>query len=226
MRMSAYVIAAVLSAGLPAAARAQSAPPAAVPPTSPAPTAGETQSHWTITGFVGSNFGHSTLDPSVAFGGQLAFLWRGVIGAEGIADFAPSFKLDNAILTENPRTNSYMANAIFAVPLGEQGQVQPYVSGGLGGIQLIATALNAGLPHVSGTLPTGTSQGNQFKLGTNVGGGVMAFTGIIGFRADVRYYKASNDSTFQSSTPIGQFTETLLSGLDFWRANIGIAVRW
>src|SRR5947208_1398075 len=75
MRMSAYVIAAVLSAGLPTAARAQSAPPAAVPPTSPAPTAGETQSHWTITGFVGSNFGNSTLDPSVAFGGQFAFLW-------------------------------------------------------------------------------------------------------------------------------------------------------
>jgi len=226
MRMSAYVITAVLSAGLPAAARAQSAPPAAVPPTSPAPTAGETQSHWTVTGFVGSNFGKSTLDPSVAFGGQAAYLWRGVIGGEAIADFAPSFKLDNAILSENPRTNSYMANAIFALPLGGGGQVQPYVSGGLGGIQLIAKANNFGLPHPTGTFPTGTSQGNQFKLGTDVGGGVMAFTGMIGFRADVRYYKASTDTTFQSSTAVGQFTETLLSGLEFWRANIGIAVRW
>jgi hypothetical protein len=226
MRMSALVITAVLCASVPHVATAQSAPPAAVPATAPPITAGATQSHWTIAGFVGSNFGNSTIDPSVAFGGQVGYLWRGMVGGEALADFAPSFKLDNTILSENPRTNAYMANAIFALPLGASGQFQPYVSGGLGGIQLVARAFNIALPHASGTFPTGTSESDQFKLGTNVGGGLMGFNGMIGFRADVRYYKANTDSTFQSSNAIGQFTETLLSGLDFWRANIGIAVRW
>jgi outer membrane protein with beta-barrel domain len=226
MRMPALVIAVVLCAFMPRMATAQSAPPAAVPSAAPPITAGATQSHWTVAGFVGSNFGKSTLDPSVAFGGQVGYLWKGMVGGEVLADFAPSFKLDNAILAENPRTNAYMANAIFALPLGASGQFQPYVSGGLGSIQLVARAFNIALPHLSGTFPTGTSQSDQFRVGTDVGGGLMGFNGLIGFRADVRYYKATSTTTFQSSNAIGLFTESLLSGLDFWRANIGIAIRW
>ena len=224
--MRALGITTVLCATLPAVAGAQSATPAAVPAAAPAVTAGATKSHWTVAGFVGSNFGNSSVDPSVSFGGQLAYLWKGMVGGEAITDFAPAFKLDNAALSENPRTNAYMGNAIFALPLGARGQFEPYVSGGAGSIQLVAQAFNIALPHLSGTLPTGTSKADEFKFGTNVGGGVMGFNGMIGFRADVRYYKATNDHSFQSATPIGQFTETLLSGLGFWRANIGIAVRW
>jgi hypothetical protein len=80
---------------------------------------------------------------------------------------------------------------------------------------------------VSGTpIPTGTTDGDEVKRGTNVGAGLMGFAGIIGFRADIRYYKAATDTSLQSTTPVGQFTETLLSGLDYWRANIGVAIRW
>jgi len=226
--MSAYVITALLAVGLPHAATAQSAAiaPAAVPAAVEPTLIGATASHWLLSGFVGSNFGSSTKDPNVNFGGQVAFLWKGVIGGEAVADFAPSFKMDNPALSENPRANSYMANGIFALPLGSEGQIEPYVSGGMGVIQLTTRVFNAALPHVSGGAITGTSDGNQLKLGTNVGGGVMGFAGTIGFRADVRYYRAGADKTLQSTSPAGQFTETLLSSLDFWRANIGVVLRW
>jgi hypothetical protein len=225
--MSAYVIAVLLCAGLPGTAKAQNPPqpPAAVPTTASAPVAGPTQSHWLATGFVGSNFGGNTAkDASAAFGGQVAYLWRGVFGAEGIADFAPSFKLDNIILSENPRTNAFMGNAIFAMPLGGEGQWQPYVSGGVGTIGLKVTAFNA-LLLPGGGLVTGTSTNDQYKFGYDVGGGLMGFRGMIGFRADARWYKASTSATGQT-TVIGLFSDNLLTGLDFWRANVGISVRW
>ena len=226
MRMSAYVITAVLAGVLPSVATAQSAPPAAVPPAAPPITAGATQSHWVVTGFVGSNFGGNTaVDPSVAFGGQLAYLWHGVIGGEVIGDFAPSFAINNVGLSENPRTNSYMGNVVFALPLGSDGEWQPFVSGGGGSISLRAVAFNAFLPHLSGTIPTGTSTYEEFKAGWDVGGGIMGFRGMIGFRADARYYKAGTNVTTQT-TPIGAFTDSLLTGLNFWRANIGVALRW
>ena len=225
MRMSAFVIATMLAAGLPGAAIAQNV--AGPPPATPSSHVGITQSHWIVSGFVGSNFGGATAtDPSVDFGGQLGWLWRGVFGGEVLADFAPTFKVDNLALSENPHTNSYMANAIFAIPLGADGQFQPYVSGGLGAIQLRTRVFNAALPHVSGVIPTGTSDGDQMKSATNIGAGLMGFAGVIGFRADIRYYKASTDRTFQSTSAVGQFTETLLSGLDYWRANIGVALRF
>jgi hypothetical protein len=226
MRMSAYVIAAVLTAGLPCAAIAQNTP--GPPPATASSHVGTTQSHWLVSGFVGSNFGGATAtDPSVDFGGQFGWLWRGVFGGEVLADFAPTFKVDNIALSQNPHANSYMANAIFAVPLGADGQFQPYVSGGLGAIQLQTRVFNAALPRVSGTpIPTGTSDGDEITSGTNIGAGLMGFAGVIGFRADIRYYKASTDSALQSTSAVGQFTETLLSGLDYWRANIGVAIRW
>jgi hypothetical protein len=225
MRISAYVITGVLAV-LPGAAMAQSAPPASVPVAAPAPIAGPTQSHWTVTGFVGSNFGGNTaVDPSTSFGGQLAYLWRGVIGGEAIADFAPSFSLNNVFLTENPRTNAYMGNLIFAMPLGGSGQWQPYVSGGAGSISLRTVVITALLPTATGPIVAGTSTNDNFKFGWDVGGGLMGFHGMIGFRADARYYKADTSRTNQT-TLSGAFTDALLTGLDFWRANIGVAVRW
>jgi len=227
MRMTAYVITAVLSAALPGIALAQSAPPAAVPSAAPPIDVGPTKSHWLLAGFVGSNFGSSATDQSVAFGGQLAYLWKGVAGVETIVDLNPSFRLDNLLLAENPRANAYMANAIFAMPVGASGQFQPYVSGGVGGIQLVAKVFNIALPHPSGTFPLGTTEGDQFRLGTNIGGVLMGFAGMIGFRADARYYSASSSERFFTpTTPVGEFAQTLFQGLHFWRANIGVALRW
>jgi hypothetical protein len=214
---------------LPGVARAQSTnPPAAVPPATPASLYGITRSHWIVSGFVGSNFGGSTTaaDPSATFGGQLAYMWKGVIGAEALADFAPSLRIDNPALAQHPQVNSYMANMIFAIPLGGEGQFEPYISGGVGGIQMHATVFNLALANPTGTPPVGTTDGDRTKLGTDLGGGVMGFAGTVGFRADVRYYKVPADTTLQSTSAVGLFTEGLLSGLNIWRANIGLALRW
>jgi hypothetical protein len=227
MRISAYVITAALAAGLPGAAMAQSQPqpPAAVPVAASAPIAGPVQSHWLLTGFVGSNFsGNTVVDPSPSFGGQIAYLWRGVFGGEAIADFAPGFNINNVFLAENPRMNAYMGNAIFAMPIGHEGQWQPYVSGGAGTVSLRAVVFNAFLPGVGGL---GTTTSEQSKFGWDVGGGLMGFKGLIGFRADVRYFKTdTNLNLSNQTTSVGVFEDTLLTGLSFWRANIGIALRW
>jgi hypothetical protein len=237
MRTRLGVIAsAALIAAFPAisSAQNQTPPPAPPPVNSPAPAqpppppsrvevSDSPSSQWMASGFVGSNFGAAASNASVDFGGQLAWLYRGAIGAEFLADFAPNFRLNNALLADNPNVNSYMVNVIGAVPIGgSEARVQPYVSGGLGGVQLRSDMINIA-SAVSTTTPA-----NQMRFGGNVGAGVMAFSGNVGIRADVRYYRAftNNDLTTSTSTPADVFAQNLLSGLDFWRANLGIAVRW
>ena len=237
MRTSLGVIAAAaLIAAFPAISSAQNqTPPPVLPPASspapaqPAPSPSKIEvgdapaSQWLASGFVGSNFGAAANDASVDFGGQLAWLYRGAIGAEFLADFAPNFRLNNALLADNPNVNSYMVNVIGAVPIGgSEARVQPYVSAGLGGVQLRSEMVN-----IASTVSS-TTAANQMRFGGNVGAGVMAFSGSVGIRADVRYYRTftNNDLTTSTSTPADVFAQNLLSGLDFWRANLGIAVRW
>jgi hypothetical protein len=224
------ILVVTLTAAFPAVSSAQSQtppPPPAPAPSQPVPPGTvnvhePTTSYWTASGFVGSNFGAGADSASVDFGGQLAYLYRGKIGAEFLADFAPHFRINNALLADNPNVNSYMLNVIGAVPIGSEAQVQPYVSGGLGGIQLRSDMFN-----IASAVPGMTTEANQTKFGGNVGAGVMAFAGNVGIRGDVRYYRAFNSDISTNATNAADvFAQNLLSGLDFWRANIGIAVRW
>jgi hypothetical protein len=182
-----------------------------------------TQSRWTAAGFVGANYGASTTSSSVDFGGQVGYLFRGMIGGEFIADFAPNFNLTNAFLADRPNVNAYMANVILAAPLGSEAPIQPYVSAGLGGVQLRSNMLAVA------NVPTSTqTEANQTRGGGDIGFGVMGFAGNVGIRGDVRYFRAftNNTVTTTGNTAADAFSQNLLSGLDFWRANIGIAVRW
>jgi hypothetical protein len=228
------ILAAALTAALPAISAAQSQAPPPAPPPTPAPAPAQpapqsdlnlhdsTESNWIASGFVGSNFGARADSASVDFGGQLAYLYRGAIGAEFLADFAPHFRMNNVLLADNPNVNSYMLNVIGAVPIGSEARVQPYVSGGLGGIQIRSDMLNIVSAPIGATTPA-----NQTKFGGNIGGGVMGFAGNVGIRGDVRYYRVFNsDVSTNATTPSEVFAQNLLSGLNFWRANIGIAVRW
>ena len=180
-------------------------------------------SHWTAAGFVGANYGARANSSSVDFGGQIGYLYRGVIGGEFLADFAPSFNISNAFLADRPNVNAYMANVLLSAPLGSDHQIQPYVSAGLGGVQLRSNML------ASASVPTSTqTEANQTRGGGDIGFGIMGFASNIGIRGDVRYFRAftNNTVTTTTSTPADAFSQSLLSGLDFWRANIGIAVRW
>ena len=84
---------------------------------------GATVSHWTASGFVGGSFGAGTENLSgagnsggVDYGGQIAYLWRGIIGPEFLYNTSPNTKLNSAFLASDAKVNSYMGNIIAALP--------------------------------------------------------------------------------------------------------------
>ena len=105
---------------------------------------------------------------------------------------------------------------------------QPFVSGGLGAITLRSDDLTGNI----GNDFNQNFASDDTQLGGNIGFGIMGFAQNVGVRADVRYFHAFGDnalenalninsSTFDDSSPI-----SILPGLNFWRANIGLAFRW
>jgi len=193
---------------------------------------GNGTSHWIASGFVGTDFGSRATGSSVDFGGSVGYLWNNWIGGEFLAGFAPNFQLQstapNAILLSgnNPAVNSYMANAIGAVALGPDANWQPFVSAGFGAIQLRSGLNN--INTIAGTTVTSFNS-NESRAGGNIGAGIMGFMGGWGIRADVRYFRAfsQNDTNSNGSTANGSTTNLgIVPGLDFWRANIGVAFRW
>jgi hypothetical protein len=229
MRLASYVIGTAMVAAFSGTAIAQTTPPPA--PTTPT-YSGPTESHWVAAGFLGSTFNTSSdsaaidnSDGLVGVGGQIAYLWRGVFGGEFLADFAPSMEFDNSRLSadRNINVNSYMANAIGTYPVGAEGQFQPYASGGWGRIAVAGDVFN-----VIGDPNSGTDRVKQGRTGVNFGGGLMAFASpTIGIRTDVRYYRASDNDSVDLDDPLADaLGDSVFSGLEFWRANIGMALRW
>jgi hypothetical protein len=116
-----------------------------------------------------------------------------------------------------------MFNAIAAAPLGSSGQWQPYISSGIGRIQMVADvfSFNQNLNVL------GTTEVDKGRFGWNIGTGVMGFGGAVGFRADIRYYRANSSSeTFIVEDLDDELVQSVLGGLEFWRANAGVAFRW
>ncbi len=189
------------------------------------------ESHWLASGSLGSGFEADAEDPGVNFAGTIGWLWHGVIGGEFQANFSPDFQLDAALtpsfLAEEPAINSYMLNVIGALPLMAGGQFQPYFSGGAGWF-----TMNADPTPGDGNLDL-----DDTETGWNAGFGVMGFLGQLGVRADLRYFAVGGDE-FQGVDPSvprhGAVVDDreqgldvgLLSGLSFWRGNVGVALRW
>jgi opacity protein-like surface antigen len=224
-RVFEVVAACALTIALPAISAAQARQTAPPPPSqNERASFNDHDNTWIATGFLGSNFGARADESSVQFGGQLAYLYRGVFGGEVLADFAPHFRLDNPLLAGNPAVNAYMANAIAAIPIRSEARFQPYVSGGLGGVQLRSSDIRTPAVPTSNL----TTSSSQMKLGGNIGGGVMGFAGNVGIRADIRYFTVFGNSisTDPNIAAADLFAQNLLSGLDFWRANLGVVVRW
>lgn len=201
---------------------------------------------WMASGFLGTNFGSSrtnnleltgleTFDSgttSATFGGQVAYLARGVIGGEFLAEFSPRLNTFNNVLFErSPNVNTYMFNLIAAAPFGSIQSFDPYISGGIGWVGMhadIFTANPLGVQNIN-TIPTQSVSAQKF--GWDLGGGVMAWSEKNwGFRGDLRYYRSTSSGTdaFDVNN-IGtgdDFTLAELSGISFWKANAGIAFRW
>jgi len=249
MRMTDLVLTAAIVGGLSSTAMAQTptTTPQQTPTTSQQTPVGIAtidpyQNHWVASAFVGSNFntgGRNEFnesdfdinhdDTSVTFGGQAAYLWRGYVGAEALLDFSPSFELNNLFLENNPAVNTYMANAIAGVPLGSENQFFPYLSGGFGAVQMRATLFTLNPADTPNINAIGTFKATGSRFGGNIGVGVMGFlASSVGFRGDVRYYRTSVDNVnLADAIGDGQlFTQGALSGLAFWKVNIGVAFRF
>ena len=221
MRSAKYFVAAAFVTALAGTASAQGTSTATTQPT----TYGATVSHWVASGFVGGGFNASSDDPriqenggGVTFGGQAGYLWHGFVGPEFLAEWAPSFDVNAVFVDGNTHQSSYMANIIAAAPLGADGQLMPFISGGFGRIGMTADIINP--------IDLTTDNNSNSVWGSNIGGGIMAFaTDRVGVRGDVRYYHANSDTNIAGS-PADQLVESIVSGVHFWRATGGLSVRW
>jgi opacity protein-like surface antigen len=219
----ALVVTAILATWV-TSAWAQAAPAPAAAPAPPGEYYG-----WTAAGFIGSYFaagGEATqannINGSLTYGGQVGKMY-GHFGAEFVADFAPKYKIDSVALSEHPEVNTYMANVIGIWNTRFQTHVQPYISGGIGTVQMHASVL----PATALTGGTANVKVWENRFGWDLGGGVFAFAGrAVGLRADIRYYSANNGTDNTGDSPAQRVSSALLSGLSFWRANIGVAFRW
>jgi Outer membrane protein beta-barrel domain len=237
MRLHHWAFAATLVAGLPVAAFAQQPNDQNEKTTTTvtqttSSTRGDSDSdfdsrgQWFASAFVGSNFGaRSDLEldqgSSLDFGGGVGYMWKKALGAEFLAGFTPNFRTNsNVLFGERPQVNSYMFNAIGAIPVGSNGAWQPFLSGGFGALTLRSDVLSG----TGNNTIDQTFSPDDTQFGGNIGGGIMGYAGNVGIRADVRYFHGfkSNDAV-DANNPVA---DNILSGLDFWRANIGVAVRW
>lgn len=229
--MSRWFSLTVLMLAVPVAAAAQqtTATPAYGAYTAPYPI----ESHWLVSGSLGSDFENDAADPSVNFAAAAGWLWHGVIGGEFQANFTPDFQLNPDIapvfLAKEPSINSYMLNVIGAAPLMAGGQFQPYVSGGAGWFTM----------HGTPTEGDSNIDLDATETGWNAGAGVMGFLGQLGVRADLRYFRVMGNE-FQGvdsgilraghGTVVDDqeqaINANLLGGLSFWRGNVGVALRW
>lgn len=210
MRALHFVLAAVLTCALTASAAAQ--------------TVTTTESHWLASAFAGASFGEQMDESSPDFGGTVGYLWRGVFGGEFQANLSPEFDLNDPrsdlLFGEEPWLNSYMANAIGAVPLGAEGRYRPYLSGGLGMFTLESDYLGeSGGPDDIAP--------DDSRFAGNIGGGILGFMGAAGFRFDMRYFNGFGKADVEANdTPEQVIGKQILADLGFWRASGGVVFRF
>jgi len=215
-------------------------PPPPPPPPAPAVVAAvveETEYEPWIASFnVGNYFEASggalnevldvPINRSIAFGGQIAYVWQSTnLGAEFLADFAPTFKIPSLVISDHPSLSAYMFNAIYGFRFGHLGSFRPYISGGIGAINM-----SADLITIDTNLIQSTISASQSRFGGNVGVGGFGYVGKVGVRADIRWFKANNDNTLDLNVDNSRLDDANrlveLSGIKYWRSSLGVAFRW
>jgi hypothetical protein len=218
-------------------------PPAPAPPPAPvvAPTTvSEHRRDWIATAFVGTSLDTTLgVNPlgtgvtaensrdvggSLAAGGQIGYTWR-YVGAEFTADFSPDANIFNAFLADEPHINSFMGNVLGSIPFRD-GQFRPYITAGLGAVMMHTRVFtSADITN----LDTVTSTVSRF--GSNIGAGIWIFShGTVGVRADFRHYTtratSNPDLLLENPGSASDITRALVSGLNFWRSDVGVSFRW
>jgi opacity protein-like surface antigen len=177
-----------------------------------------TTNEWILSGHVGTAFGDEVEEADASFGGTITYLRNGMFGAEFLAGFNPNMDLVLAP-TDDSAVNNYMVNAIAALPLGEAGRWQPFVSAGLGAMTIHSTL------EGQGDLGDDLFDVDDTQAGGNVGVGLMGFGDQWGFRSEVRYFNGFDDDDDDNPSDLLDPAD-FLGNIDFWRANVGLAYRW
>ena len=176
---------------------------------------GSARADWLFTPNIGTGFGGDASGREhLTYGASIGWMGAGVFGWEADFAFTPEFfESDDDVIDVFSSSNvtTFMVNAIVGVPAGGQsgGGFRPYFSGGVG---LLQTSLQGAdeLFEVSNS-----------DFGINLGGGAMGFmSDHVGFRGDVRYYRALVDPDEDNEFDIA------VGSFDFWRATAGVTFRW
>jgi opacity protein-like surface antigen len=170
---------------------------------------------WLFTPNIGGSFGGSASgNEHLTYGATIGWMGAGIFGFEADFAFTPEFfeSGDGDIdFFDSSNVTSFMANAVIGIPIGCQvgPGFRPYVSGGIGVLQQNIES--------AGEL----FSINNDEFGVNIGFGAMGFaTDHVGFRGDVRYYRALTDPDSDNEFDIA------LGDFDFWRGTVGVTFRW
>jgi opacity protein-like surface antigen len=191
---------------------------------------------WLLTPYYGIVFGGAantvdidTLDEAFeqrsTFGVGLAGMGSGVFGFEVDFSYTPNFLQlteggeDFEFFDVNSSMTTFMGNLIVGIPIGGTtgGGVRPYVTGGAGLMRA-----NVEFEDLFDNLSTN-------ELGINFGGGVhVFFNDNVGFRGDVRYFRALGQEDDDDPEEDDDFFDEDfgLTDFDYWRATAGITIRF
>ena len=170
---------------------------------------------WLFTPNIGASFGGAASgNEHMTYGASIGWMGAGIFGWEADLAYTPEFfeAGDGDVdFVDNSNATSWMANVLIGIPVGGQrgGGFRPY---GVGGIGVLQT-------NVNGADDLFEINNNEFGL--NVGVGAFGFaTDHIGFRGDVRYYRALTDPEKDNEFDID------FGDFDFWRGTFGVTFRW
>ena len=166
-----------------------------------------------VAPFLGGAVGGNATNRSTSVGVSGGWVGTGWLGAEGDLTWAPDFFGRTGFLADR-RLVTAMANVVVAMPADKStsgGQVQPYLSGGVG-------VLKPRLAEAGGL-----SQLDVNHLGMNAGGGAMIFLNrSVGVRADLRYFRGVRHTAVDDANDFSLD----LSAFRYWRISGGLAVRF
>ena len=170
---------------------------------------------WLFTPNIGASFGGAASgNEHMTYGASIGWMGAGILGWEADLAYTPEFfeAGDGDVdFVDNSNATSWMANVLIGIPVGGQrgGGFRPYATGGVGVLQ---TNVNTA---------DDLFEINNNEFGLNVGVGAFGFaTDHIGFRGDVRYYRALTDPEKDNEFDID------FGDFDFWRGTFGVTFRW
>lgn len=176
---------------------------------SSAPASAQTASStkWVVAPFVGSTAGDDAAQSATTVGVSGGWRGDGWLGVEGDLGWTPEFFEQDGFRTTR-RVLTLMGNGVLNVPT-RSNNLRPYVSGGLG------------LFHPRLTEAGGIFDVDARKLGWDAGGGAEFFQGSLGVRGDLRYFRGLR----KTDADVNAF-DLDFSTFGFWRATVGLAVRF